>query len=385
MQAAGLEPGVPSPDGPTFFQRFTLYPRRPPEPWLTLPTQNVVGLLVGSDPVLRNAVVVVGAHHDGQGRAGEADMGRRPGPDDAPPGDTIWNAANDNASGVAALLEVARVVAAGPRTSRSIVFVTFSGEEHGLVGSLHYVAHPPVPWGRHVAMLNLEMVGWDGDRAMNARGTGSSPAWSEVLDRAASATGYRVTTRGPAVTNDTDHYGFAERGVPAIHFGVGGSREHYHRVTDSPDRIAVDALVQRTRFMVAALREIANRSGRLPFVDTTGRDLGITGVGATERELEEAGLADSGGVKVTAVVWGSPAFRAGLRAGDLVISFDGKGLPRSRRAMREVAQAVRLAPTGRAVPLAIWREGVRLTVMVRFEDAPAARTQRTPFHSSAFR
>lgn len=153
----GLRPVVRGVDGTDgLIQTFRFHPRGPERPGQTLESRNVIGFLEGADPALRDEIVVLGAHHDGQGRDGQADTDRYPPPEPAaasgptPPPDLIWNSADDNASSVAVLIEVARLVAgqgadgAGPPPSRrSILFVTFGADIAADPGILTVAASPP--------------------------------------------------------------------------------------------------------------------------------------------------------------------------------------------------------------------------------------------------
>jgi hypothetical protein len=366
LERIGLEPGGDARSGTRgWLQPFPLHARRPARPFEVLQSQNVIGILEGSDPRLKNEVIVVGAHYDGQGRSGEADMGRREAGQGGP-ADTIWNSANDNAAAVAALIELAEWVAGRPRPARSIVFAAFGAEEHGLVGSLHYTSHPAVAWDRHAAMINLEMLGWAPDQTLNVRATDTSRQWPDLLREASRRTGVSVTMRQPQLTNDTDHYGFGVRGVPAVHYGVGGSRRHYHRVTDDLDGIAFAALAARTRHVAALLLQIADRPARLPFSWVHPPDAGITGVALSPAEVGSLALGpDRGGVKITAVAPGLPAERSGLRAGDVVIAVGGKPVARESAAVRIIGQAFSALDRDGSLQLSVVRKGETVQVELR--------------------
>jgi hypothetical protein len=362
---AGLEPaGDRTGRRAGFLQRFPLFPRRPTAPLEARSSQNVFGMLPGTDPAVGDEVVVIGAHYDGQGRAGQADMGRAGG--DSLARDSIWNSANDNGAAVAALLALAEAVAGlSPRPRRSIMFVAFGAEEHGLVGSLHYVAHPPVPWERHVAMINLEMIGWAPGRPLNIRATGTSSAWPGLIALAGDRADLSVTMRQPQLTNDTDHYGFSVRGVPSVHYGVGGSRVRYHRVTDELDGIALAAVADRTRHAAALLLELANQPGRLPFTWRHPPDPGITGTRLTPAEQAALRLpAGAGGVKVTATAAGLPAYAAGLRGGDVIVAVNGNALDADAD-MRALYRRLRAVPGDRPMTLTVVRAGGRIELPLR--------------------
>lgn len=175
--------------GEGFVRTFEIAPYAPAEPFGTLTSCDVAAWLEGSDSAARQEIVVVGAHHDGQGMAGQADGGRLPA-EDGSTSDTIWNSADDNATSVAVLLEVARVLANGPRPRRSILFLTFGAEEHAFNGSFDYMAHPSFPWERHVAMLNLEKLGRAPGQQLIAAASSTSPDWQVLLTRTNQRTGW---------------------------------------------------------------------------------------------------------------------------------------------------------------------------------------------------
>lgn len=185
---------------------------------------NIAGLVEGSDPELRGRVVVVGAHYDHIGRLQEysrdpSALGIRPG-------------ADDNASGTAALLELARRVAARPAPV-SVLFVAFDAEELGLYGSRHFLRDPPVPHERITAMLNLDMVGRMRARRLWVRNVGSAPWWREALARANTGGLELDLEHGGGAS---DHVSFREAGIPAIHLYT-GTHPDYHRRSDREERI----------------------------------------------------------------------------------------------------------------------------------------------------
>ncbi|MCE2902766.1 MAG: M28 family peptidase [Gemmatimonas sp.] len=369
FRAAGLRPAG---DGNGYLQALTLHPRRPTVPFDVRQTQNVVALLPGADSRLRDEVVVIGAHYDGQGMDGQANMGRKPVEGAAAASPTVYASANDNAAAVAVLLVMAETMARAPsRPRRSVLFVAFGAEEHGLVGSLHYAAHPVRPWAHHVAMINLEMIGWEAERDVNVRATATSGDWGALLDSATARTGVTTTRSMPALTNDTDHYGFGVRGVPVVHYGVPGSREHYHAVTDTEDRIAYDALGRRAWHALTLTRLVADVSAR-PRADWRHpADLGLTVTALTPAEYAAATVADSAGaLKINAVAEGLPGAAAGLRAGDVLLAVNGRVWGRSQPGARALAEATTAAGAGGAVELLVWRAGERRVVPVSFRRLP---------------
>ncbi|HMH45113.1 MAG TPA: M20/M25/M40 family metallo-hydrolase, partial [Pyrinomonadaceae bacterium] len=141
------------------------------------PSYNVVGILRGSDPILSDLneeAIVIGAHYDHLGRGGEGSLAPREG--------EIHHGADDNASGVAGLIELARVLSTqNPKPRRTIVFIAFSGEEEGLLGSDYYVNHPIMPLAKTVAMINMDMIGRLQDSKLIVGGVGTAPEWRSII------------------------------------------------------------------------------------------------------------------------------------------------------------------------------------------------------------
>lgn len=220
--AMGLQPGG---DDGTFIQRYAV----PSDEGGDAP--NVVAILTGSDPELRDQYVVYSAHMDHVGV-------RRP--DET--GDSIYNGADDDASGTAAVMEVAQAMAAlrvPPR--RSVIFAVVSGEERGLWGSDHFAANPPVPLESMVANLNADMVGRNWPDTIVAIGKEHS-SLGETLEEVNTARPEIGMTAIDDIWPDerfyfrSDHYNFAERGVPILFF-FNGVHEDYHRPSDEVERI----------------------------------------------------------------------------------------------------------------------------------------------------
>jgi len=316
---------------------------------------------------------VLGAHYDGQGRAGQADPFRfRPdGP--AATSDSVWRSANDNATGVAAVLAAARAIKhAHVRTKRSILFVAFGCEEHGMSGSIQYVTGPAFEMSRHVAMINYEKLGRAPDKPLNAGSTGSSPAWSEVLKQASSETGTEVKVPMPYVIPDSDHYPFAASGIPAIVLSVSGPDEA-HRVGDVAAKIDYGRVAQYARYGLAVLLEVANRPARLPYASALGMDPGLIGHLASDEEADEAGLKPpDSGLKVTGVIPNGAAYRAGLRAGDLMIKMAGI-TPRRNMTLGELQKLQIELVTGKRgnrLPATILRGGKQIELVVDLHWPP---------------
>lgn len=212
---------------------------------------NVVALLTGRDPQLRGEYLVVSAHHDHLGLEGGV----------------LHPGADDNASGTAGLLEVARLMAQDP-PRRSIIFLSVSGEELGLHGSRAFLAHPPVPLDAMVANLNLDMIGRppEGSPSVTpARIPGAVGTLTQRARALAAGMGMGLRDEADLYWWRSDHIGFAEQGIPAIFF-FGGMHRDYHRATDTPDKLDYPAMARVVDLVIRLARDTANADERPAFL-----------------------------------------------------------------------------------------------------------------------
>lgn len=288
---------------------------------VSLRTQNVVGLIRGRDPVLRGKYVVLGAHFDhlGRGAVGALDTQAQ---------DAIRNGADDNASGTVALLELARLLKANP-PRRSVAILAFSGEEMGLLGSAHLVANPPPPLAMDsvYAMLNFDMVGRVRNDRLLVFGTATATEWPAVLAAANGPTQFTLAQVGDGF-GPSDHSSFFARRIPVLHF-FSDTHEDYHRATDDADKINVAGIARVVRLAEGVVREIANRDSSLTFVaatQTTARSAPRAGVQPYLGSVPDMAAGDRPGLRISGVTPGSPADRAGLKAGDVVVSLGGRAV-----------------------------------------------------------
>jgi len=218
---------------------------------------NVIAYLPGRDPQLRHEVVVLSAHLD--------HVGVGPPVDD----DSIYNGADDNASGTAALLEIAKAFAAlSPelRPRRSLLFLHVSGEELGLLGSQWFVAHPPVPLAAIVADLNIDIIGRNAPDTVVVVGKPFSTLGATIDSVAAAYPGLRLRPIDDPWPQEqlflrSDHFSFAQHGIPAVFF-FGGFHADYHRPSDEADRIDADKLARVARLVFAVARAVADADAR---------------------------------------------------------------------------------------------------------------------------
>jgi len=274
--------------------------------------ENVVALLPGRDAALRGQVVVVGAHYDHLGYGGEGSGAL----DSAV--HAIHNGADDNASGVAGLLEVARRLAAEP-PGRGVLFAAFAGEEEGLLGSQHLVADPPVPTADMVAMINLDMVGRPkGGTALTVGGYGTATEWPALVEEANHATGLEITTSKGGF-GASDHSSFYSRDVPVL-FLFTGAHEDYHRPTDDADRIDFKGMQRVVTLAARLAREIADAPERPTFQKVAEEQGERRSYKVRTGVIPEFGY-DGPGFKISGVAGNSPAEKAGLAGGDVVVRF----------------------------------------------------------------
>lgn len=218
--------------------------------------RNVVGILPGADAARDDEAVVLGGHYDHVGLGGRfSSVPERTG--------EIHNGADDNASGISALIEIARAAAADrSRFRRSLVFVAFAGEERGLFGSAHYAAHPSVPLEDTVAMLNLDMIGRSRGRVEVGGLEAAGPLRTEV-DAAAREMGISVRPGGPGAGR-SDDASFLDRRVPALHFFT-GFHDEYHHPGDDWDRIDAAGTARVATLVLEVAARLARRDDKLPF------------------------------------------------------------------------------------------------------------------------
>jgi len=216
---------------------------------------NVVGILPGSDPVLRNEYVVFSAHMDHVGVAEPVD------------GDSIFNGADDNASGTVTVVELAEALAMlQPRPRRSMIFLAVSGEEKGLWGSAHFTEHPPVPIADMVADLNADMVGRNWPDTIAVIGREHSDLGTTLDQMAAAHPETGMTPVGDLWPEEglyqrSDHYNFARLGVPVLFF-TSGLHPQYHTPADSPDLIDAEKTARIGQLLFWLGLELANRDAR---------------------------------------------------------------------------------------------------------------------------
>ena len=250
----------PGGDTGTFIQRYALMTKpaggKPLAPTLGFDPSsapNSVGILIGTDPVLRDEFIVVSAHMDHVGTNG------------ANVKDSIWNGADDDASGTAGVLALAEAFATAP-PRRSIIFLTVSGEEHGLWGSSWFAKHPPVPIAKIVANFNLDMIGRNWKDSIVVVGLEHSDLGGTLFKIAGAHPELGITPMKDPWPQESfftrsDHYNFASRGVPALFF-FNGVHDDYHQPSDSPDKIDAEKESRVVKLIYFVAAAVANATPR---------------------------------------------------------------------------------------------------------------------------
>jgi len=320
-------------------------------------THNVIGLVPGRDPRLAQEVVVVGAHYDGLGLGGPGSLEPVPG--------EVHNGADDNASGVSALLELAQYFAYPTnRPERTIAFVAFGAEEEGMLGSAYFVSNPPWPLSNVVAMVNMDMIGRLSEE-LTVYGVGSSQGWSDVLEQANRDVGAPIVEMAEGY-GPSDHVAFYLRQIPVLAFFTGVHAD-YHRASDDVERLNLPGLYSVTRVVRQVVDELAGRPERLAFDPRQfePRDIDAPVTDEPERSPLKIGVvpgpADGQtGVPVDRVVEGSLGGLAGVRAGDRVVRVGARRI----ETIYDYVRALREVPPDATWRMVVERDGERVTLSV---------------------
>ena len=312
--------------------------------------KNVIGVLEGSGP-LANETVVIGAHYDHLGSGGEGSL--LPGSTD------IHNGADDNASGTAALLHFAHQMAQRKEPlPRRLVFIAFTAEERGLIGSDYYVKNPLYPLKETVAMFNMDMVGRLSENKLTIFGTGTAPRWDGLLRELGEKHQFNITSK-PDGFGPSDQTSFYARKIPVLHLFT-GTHTDYHRPTDDWDKInvggmsrVVDLLEEivvataenpkRPEYLQVKTKTSANRGGSRPYFGSIP-DFGTN----------QPGYAISGASP------GSPADKGGLKGGDIIVQLGKQKIG----SLNDFDLALRKFSAGDEISVVVLRDGKKVPLKV---------------------
>lgn len=360
---------------------------------------NVIGILDGSDPTLKNEVIVIGAHYDHLGRGGEGSLAPREG--------EIHHGADDNASGVAGVLELARLFKSETlRPRRTIVFMAFSGEEEGLLGSNYYVNHPILPLANVVTMINMDMIGRMKDNKLIVGGVGTAPEWRQVVASANAPERITVAAtpvapgdmarpiitparEAPVVTGSngrsvvslafdkpfdltlnedgfgpSDHSSFYAKQVPVLFFWT-GTHEDYHKPSDTADKINYADEARILKLVARVIYDIDTNDKRPVYTvaksESTGRSMGFRVYLGTIPNYADS----NDGLLLDGVRDDSPAAKAGIKAGDKIVKLAGRDV----RNVYDYTYALGEMKAGQEYEVELMRGGERIKLTI----TPAAR------------
>ena len=320
--------------------------------------QNVVGFLEGTDPVLKNEYVIVGAHFDHLGMGGEGSGSR------APDVLAIHNGADDNASGTAGVIELAQKLSANrSKLKRSFIFVTFTGEEMGLLGSKEFVNKPPVDLKKVNAMINMDMIGRlnPETNTISVGGTGTSIETDSILKILEVGRPYKITHSTDGY-GPSDHASFYSDNIPVFYFTT-GAHDDYHTPTDDADKInypgevAVLDMVYDLALQISAGSRLTFHEAGAKQGTRYSRNMKVT-LGIVPDMVSN----DNNGLRVDGVRKGGPADKAGIIKGDRVISIEGQPVTNIYDYM---ARLGKLKP-GQVASVEIIRSEVKQILIVQF-------------------
>ncbi|MCA9120962.1 MAG: M20/M25/M40 family metallo-hydrolase [Planctomycetaceae bacterium] len=311
--------------------------------------KNIAGVVDGKGS-LADETIIVGAHYDHLGDGGPGSL--------APWTRAIHNGADDNASGTAALMEVARRVAALDATPRRrIVFMAFSGEERGLLGSGYYVSNPAIPLEKTVAMVNMDMVGRLTDNKLIISGTGTAKSFESLIDETNKRYEFDIK-KDPGGYGPSDHASFYGKEIPVFHFFT-GTHNDYHRPSDDVEKINVEGMQRVVAMVTDVVEHLATAESRPEYVEIKQKKREVSGdrpylgtIPDFGREVE--GYALMGASK------DSPADRAGIKSGDVIIKFGDSKIG----GLEDIDGALRKYKAGDVVSVIILRDGKELEVSV---------------------
>ncbi len=322
-------------------------------------TQNVVGILHGSDPVLKDEHVIIGAHFDhiGFGGIGSGSLKQ----------DTIaiHNGADDNASGTAGLIEIAQYFGSiRNEIKRTYVFIGFSAEELGLLGASHYVKNPHLPLDKATAMINMDMIGRMKDSVFTIQGVGTSPVWNDIIAEQ-NADSFFTLKLGQDGFGSSDHSVFNSSNIPVLFFFT-GLHSDYHKPSDDWQLLNYEGQKLLIDFVVGIIKKL-DRIVEKPLYTKVERPA-MFGDGAQRGFKVTLGILpdfgdDPNGLKISGARPGTPADKAGLLSGDVIIKFDGKDV----KNIYDLTYLLGDYHPGDSVELVLLRDGVKVNLIVTLE------------------
>lgn len=313
--------------------------------------KNVIGVLEGKGP-LKDETIVIGAHYDHVGLGGRGSL--------APGSKEVHNGADDNGSGTVSLIELARRLAGRKKKlPRRIVFIAFTAEELGLIGSARYVKNPVFPIDKTVAMFNMDMVGRLRNRKLTIFGTGTAPRWKTLVETKGKQHEFALSLK-PSGFGPSDHSSFYGEKVPVLHFFT-GTHSDYHRPGDDWPKLNLAGMESIVGMLEEIIVETALDKQRPKYVEIKGRAR-VSRMGSRPYfgSIPDFGTDGPKGYPISGVAPGSPAQKGGLKGGDLIVQFG----PTKIGGLDDFDLALRKFKGGDAVNVIVVRDGKRKTLKV---------------------
>lgn len=322
-------------------------------------THNVLAFLEGSDPILKEEIIVIGAHYDHLGFGGPQSGSRMP--------DTVavHNGADDNASGVAAIIEILEKLSAHKKElKRSVLVIAFSAEEMGLLGSKYFVNHPSFELSQLKAMINLDMVGrMKEDNGILMAGVGTSVEAEELLEELESVDttlnfGYSPDGYGPS-----DHAAFYAENVPVFFLST-GAHDEYHTPFDDVEKINIEGEKRLADYSYALMYNLATREKSLTYQEndmTDQRKRGRRGFSVTLGIMPDYAGAENTGLRIDGLRKGGPADKAGMKKMDVIIAIDGKVI----KNIYDYMHRLNTLEKGKTASVDVLRDGEKVVLLVQ--------------------
>ncbi len=315
---------------------------------------NVIGYIEGSNPDFKDEYIIIGAHYDHLGWGGQGSL--------APDTVAIHNGADDNGSGTVGLLELAEYfVHNRGRLNRSLIFIAFTAEEEGTIGSAYYVKNPIFPLENTIAMINMDMIGRMKEDKLTIYGVGTSPVWNDLIERLSS--NYKFSLNlikdgyGPS-----DHAQFYSKGIPVLHFFT-GIHSDYHKPSDDYDKINYSGQKRILDFISRLVFELDKVKEKPQFVKVETPQRSARGfrvmLGVVPDYSEEVR-----GMKVADVRPGTPADKAGIKPGDVIIKMGGREIAN----IYDYTYALGDYNPGDEVEVVVLRDGKEIGFKIRFDE-----------------
>ncbi|MBT8206510.1 MAG: M28 family peptidase [Eudoraea sp.] len=350
MQDLGLEPKG---NAGTYYQTFTFKPKTDPHKEVeytsggdgTITGTNVIGYI---DNQAENTVVI-GAHFDHLGMGGQGSLYRGEEPQ-------IHNGADDNASGVAIMLQLADSLRTKHKGNNYLI-ISFSGEEQGLLGSNYFVKNSTIDLSKVNYMLNMDMVGrLRADSTLSVSGTGTAPVWTQSLN--ALNTDFKLVLKESGV-GPSDHTSFYLQDIPVLHFFT-GQHEDYHKPSDDADKLNYDGMEKITSYIVQLVGELDD-DPKLIFRKTKNESEEVPRFKVAMGVIPDY-LYDGEGMRIDGVSEDKPAQKAGLQKGDVVVQMGDSTVTDMMSYMR----ALSVFEKGNTTTVVINREGKTMEVEITF-------------------